>query len=145
MINEVILYAEDCIVDLCKKDPRVVGEVGLPVKKYDTYVLIAKTIVLCVSARGDKPAGYTPLLQLTGDGEAMTFREEADFLEKEFVDTQSTRVANPFGIPNVLHCMKDVPNDLKVLLEPGKGKPEIDAEGYKIPDRPVVRAFLSGE
>ena len=73
---------------------------------------------------------------MTCDGEAMAYRAGAEILGKEFVDTHSTRIDTPIGIPNVLGRNKDVPDELKPLVGPGRGKPEINALGDEIPDRP---------
>ncbi|HOG47030.1 MAG TPA: FAD-binding protein, partial [Anaerolineae bacterium] len=61
----------------------------------------------------------------------------AEILGKEFVDTHSTRMDTPIGIPNMLGRNRDVPDDLRVLVGPARGKPEVNAEGTKLPDRPV--------
>ena len=135
--SEVKILDRITITELLKQDGRIVGAVGMPPDSYDLYTFIATATILCVGACGFKPAGYPPIVQLTADGEAMAYRAGAEILGKEFVDTHSTRMDTPIGIPNMLGRNKDVPDDLKVLIGPGRGKPEIDAEGDKIPDRPA--------
>jgi succinate dehydrogenase/fumarate reductase flavoprotein subunit len=125
------------VIELLKQDERIVGAIGIPLDSYDPYTFLAKTTILCVGACGLKSAAYPPIVQLTADGEAMAYRAGAEILGKEFVDTHSTRVDTPIGIPNMLGRNKDVPDDLKVLIGPGRGRPELDAEGEKIPDRPA--------
>ncbi len=125
------------VVELLQQDGRVVGAIGMRVDSDDLYTLAAKTTILCVGACGFKPAGYPPIVQLTADGEAMAYRAGAEILGKEFVDTHSTRMDTPIGIPNVLGRSKNIPDDLKVLMGPGRGQPEANAEGGKIPDRPA--------
>ncbi len=125
------------IAELLKQDGAVVGAVGFPLDRYDLYVFIAKATILCVGACGFKPAAYPPIVQLTCDGEAMAYRAGAEILGKEFVDTHSTRMDTPVGIPNMLGRGRNVPEHLKVLMGPGRGKPETNAEGNPIPDRPA--------
>ena len=125
------------VTELLKQDGRIVGAIGIPPDSYDLYTFIAKSTILCVGSCGFKPDGYPPIVQLTADGEAMAYRAGAEILGKEFVDTHSTRMDTPIGIPNMLGRNKEVPDDLKVLIGPGRGKPEINAEGEKIPDRPA--------
>jgi len=125
------------VTELLKQDGRIVGAIGIPLDSYDLYTFIAKAIILCVGGCGFKPDKYPPIVQLTGDGEAMAYRAGAEILGKEFVDTHSCRMDTPVGIPNMLGRNKDVPDDLKVLVGPGRGKPEINAEGDKLPGRPA--------
>lgn len=125
------------VTELLKQDGRIVGAIGIPLDSYDLYTFIAKATILCVGGCGFKPDGYPPIVQLTGDGEAMAYRAGAEILGKEFVDTHSTRMDTPVGIPNMLGRNKEVPDDLKVLIGPGRGRPEINAAGNKIPDRPA--------
>jgi succinate dehydrogenase/fumarate reductase flavoprotein subunit len=125
------------VTELLKQDGRIVGAIGIPLANYDLYTFIAKTTILCVGSCGFKPDKYPPIVQLTGDGEAMAYRAGAEILGKEFVDTHSSRTDTPIGIPNMLGRNKEVPDDLKVLVGPGRGKPEINAEGDKLPDRPA--------
>jgi succinate dehydrogenase/fumarate reductase flavoprotein subunit len=120
-----------------KQDGRIVGAIGIPLDSYDLYTFIAKATIMCVGGCGFKPDKYPPIVQLTGDGEAMAYRAGAEILGKEFVDTHSSRMDTPIGMPNMLGRNKDVPDDLKVLVGPGRGRPEINAEGDKIPDRPA--------
>jgi succinate dehydrogenase/fumarate reductase flavoprotein subunit len=125
------------VSELLKQDGRIVGAIGIPLDSYDLYTLIAKATILCVGGCGFKPDAYPPIVQLTADGEAMAYRAGAEILGKEFVDTHSTRMDTPIGIPNMLGRNKDVPDELNVLLGPGRGQPEINAEGDKLPDRPA--------
>ena len=125
------------VTELLEQDGRIVGAVGMPLDSYDLYTFIAKATILCAGGCGFKPDKYPPIVQLTGDGEAMAYRAGAEILGKEFVDTHSSRMDTPIGIPNMLGRNKEVPDDLKVLVGPGRGKPEINAEGDKIPDRPA--------
>jgi succinate dehydrogenase/fumarate reductase flavoprotein subunit len=125
------------IAELLKQDGRIVGAVGIPLDSYELVAFMAKATILCVGACGFKPAAYPPIVQLTADGEAMAYRAGAEILGKEFVDTHSTRVDTPIGIPNMLGRNKEVPDNLKVLVGPGRGKPERNADGEKIPDRPA--------
>ena len=124
------------IAELLKQDGRIVGAIGFPVDSEDLYTFIAKATILCVGACGYKPAGYPPIAQLTGDGEAMAYRAGAEILGKEFVDTHTTRMDTPIGIPNMLFRKKNVPDELAVLNGNGRGNPEVNAEGNKIPGRP---------
>ncbi len=125
------------VAELLKQGGRIVGAIGIPLENDGLYTFIAKATILCVGACGYKPAGYPPIVQLTGDGEAMAYRAGAEILGKEFVDTHSTRMDTPIGIPNMLGRNKDVPDNLKVLLGPARGRPEINAKGNKLPDRPA--------
>jgi succinate dehydrogenase/fumarate reductase flavoprotein subunit len=131
------------VAELLKQDGRIVGAVGMPVDRFDLYIFIAKATILCVGACGYKPAGYPPIVQLTGDGEAMAYRAGAEILGKEFVDTHSCRMDTPVGIPNVLGRKKTVPDDLKVLMGPGRGRPEVNAQGVAIPERPAGAALYT--
>ena len=124
------------VIELLKQDGKIVGAIGIPLDGNDVHIFLAKTTILCVGACGFKPHGYPPIVQLTGDGEAMAYRAGAEILGKEFVDTHSTRIDTPIGIPNMLGRNKEVPDDLKALVGPGRGKPEVNAQGNKIPDRP---------
>lgn len=83
------------VTDLLKQGGRIVGAVGIPLDSYDRYTFVAKTTILCVGACAYKPVGYPPLVQLTGDGEAMAYRAGAEILGKEFVDTRATRADCP--------------------------------------------------
>jgi succinate dehydrogenase/fumarate reductase flavoprotein subunit len=125
------------VAELLKQDGRIVGALGIPTDSDDLVIFIAKATILCVGGCGFKPAGYPPIVQLTGDGEAMAYRAGAEILGKEFVDTHSSRIDIPIGIPNMLGRKKNVPDDLKVLHGPSRGKPEVNAEGDEIPDRPA--------
>ena len=125
------------VTELSKQDGRIVGAVGMPPESYDLYAFLAKTTILCVGGCGLKPAAYPPIVQLTADGEAMAYRAGAEILGKEFVDTHSARTDTPIGIPNMLGRNKDVPDGMKVLIGPRRGKPERNAVGEKIPDRPA--------
>jgi succinate dehydrogenase/fumarate reductase flavoprotein subunit len=125
------------IAELLKQNGRIVGAIGMSLENADLYTFIAKATILCVGGCGFKPAAYPPIVQLTGDGEAMAYRAGAEILGKEFVDTHSTRMDTPIGIPNVLGRGRIVPEHLKALIGPGRGKPETNAEGNSIPDRPA--------
>lgn len=125
------------VIELMKQDGRIVGAVGISLDNDDLITFLATTTILCVGACGFKPAGYPPIIQLTADGEAMAYRAGAEILGKEFVDTHSTRMDNPIGIPNMLGRMKEVPDTLKVLIGPGRGRPETNAEGDPFPERPA--------
>ena len=125
------------LVELLQQDGKIVGAIGLPLDSDNLYTFIAKATILCVGGCGFKPAAYPPIIQLTADGEAMAYRAGAEILGKEFVDTHSTRMDTPVGIPNMLGRNKPVPDHLQVLLGPGRGRPEVNAEGDKLPDRPA--------
>jgi succinate dehydrogenase/fumarate reductase flavoprotein subunit len=125
------------VTGLLKQDGRIVGAIGMPVDSYELYIFIAKAIILCVGGCGFKPAAYPPIVQLTGDGEAMAYRAGAEILGKEFIDTHSTRMDAPVGIPNMLGRNKEVPDELKVLVGPRRGRPEVNAEGDMLPERPA--------
>jgi succinate dehydrogenase/fumarate reductase flavoprotein subunit len=125
------------VIKLLKQDGRIVGAIGVPLDNYDLYTFIAKATILCVGACGYKPAGYPPIVQLTGDGEAMAYRAGAEILGKEFVDTHFTRMDTPIGIPNMLGRNKEVPDGLEVLVGSNLGKLETNAEGNRLPDRPA--------
>jgi len=129
----------DCImiVELLKQDGRIIGAVGIPADSDDLYTFIAKATILCVGGCGFKPAAYPPIVQLTGDGEGMAYRAGAEILGKEFVDTHSTRMDTPVGMPNMLGRNKEVPDELKGLVGPGRGRPEVNAEGDMLPERPA--------
>ncbi len=87
------------IVELLKENGRVVGGIGLPAESTELVTVVAKATVSCVGACGYKPDGYPPLMQLTGDGEAMAYRAGAAILGKEFVDAHYTKngLADPVG------------------------------------------------
>ena len=125
------------VTELLKQDGKIIGALGIPPDSFDIYTFIAKAVVMCVGASGFKPAGYPPIVQLTCDGEAMAYRAGAEILGKEFVDTHSTRRDSPIGIPNVLGRSQNVPDELKVLIGPGRGKTDINAEGDRLPVRPA--------
>jgi succinate dehydrogenase/fumarate reductase flavoprotein subunit len=125
------------VSELLKQDGRIVGAIGIPLDSDDLYTIIAKATILCVGGCGFKPSAYPPIVQLTADGEAMAYRAGAEILGKEFVDTHSTRMDTPIGIPNMLGRNKEVPDELKVLLGPGRGNPEVNANGDKLPERPA--------
>lgn len=125
------------VAELLKQDGRIVGAVGIPLDSESLYIFIAKATIICVGACGFKPAGYPPIVQLTCDGEAMAYRAGAEILGKEFVDTHYTRTDAPVGTPNMLGRLENVPDEMKVLIGPGRGRPEINAEGKKLPDRPA--------
>jgi len=125
------------VTELLKQGERIVGAIGIPLDNYDLYTIIAKATILCVGGCGFKPDGYPPIVQLTADGEGMAYRAGAEILGKEFVDTHSTRIDPPVGIPNMLGRNKEVPDELKILLGPGRGRPEVNAEGDKLPERPA--------
>ena len=87
------------IVELLKENGRIVGGVGLPRESAELVTIIAKNTISCVGACGYKPDGYPPLMQLTGDGEAMAYRAGAAIVGKEFVDAHYTKNgwADPVG------------------------------------------------
>ena len=87
------------IVEFLKEDGRIVGGVGLPRESTELVTILAKTTISCVGACGYKPDGYPPLMQLTGDGEAMAYRAGAAIVGKEFVDAHYTKegLADPVG------------------------------------------------
>lgn len=125
------------VAELLKQDGRIVGAVGIPQDGDELAVILAQATILCIGACGYKPAGYPPIIQLTGDGEGMAYRAGAEILGKEFNDTHSSRSDIPMGIPNMLDRSKHVPDELKVLLGPARGQPEINALGEKLPERPA--------
>jgi succinate dehydrogenase/fumarate reductase flavoprotein subunit len=124
------------LAELLKQEGRVAGAVGIPMDGGGLYVFIAKATIFCVGACGYKPAGYPPIVQLTGDGEAMAYRAGAEILGKEFVDTHFSRIDIPIGAPNMAGRKKDLPAELQALIGPTRGKPDRNAEGKAIPDRP---------
>ncbi|MFC1891458.1 FAD-dependent oxidoreductase [Thermodesulfobacteriota bacterium] len=83
------------IAELLKQDGKIAGAVGIPMESHDFYIFKTNAVIMCVGACGLKPAGYPPLIQLTGDGEAMAYRIGARLAGKEFVDTHYTRVNDP--------------------------------------------------
>lgn len=83
------------IVELMKQKGRIAGAAGISVESYDLYFFTAKATILCVGACGFKPIGYPPLMILTGDGEAMTYRAGGEVLGKEFVDVHQTMDGEP--------------------------------------------------
>jgi succinate dehydrogenase/fumarate reductase flavoprotein subunit len=125
------------VTELLKQDGRIVGAAGFPLESYDLTMFIAKATILCVGACGYKPAGYPPIIQLTGDGEAMAYRAGAEILGKEFVDTHYTRMDMPIGIPNMLDRNEQVPDHLKALTGPPRGPYDVNALGEGIPERPA--------
>ena len=124
------------LTELLKADNRVVGGIGLSVDKPVLHVFAAAATVLCVGACGYKPAAYPPIVQLTGDGEAMAYRAGAEILGKEFVDTHVSRKDIPVGIPNMLGRKQPVPAWLAELDGPKRGQRLINAEGGVLPVRP---------
>lgn len=124
------------LVELLKQNERIAGGIGISVDKDASLTFIARSTILCVGACGYKPAGYPPIVQLTGDGEAMAYRAGAEILGKEFVDTHSCRTDIPIGIPNMAGRNKNLPEDLQVLYGPRRGRPETDAAGTPIAERP---------
>jgi succinate dehydrogenase/fumarate reductase flavoprotein subunit len=125
------------VVELLKQGDRIAGAIGISPENYDLLIFNAKSTVLCVGACGCKPAGYPPIVQLTGDGEGMAYRQGAEILGKEFVDTHFSRMDIPIGVPMMLGRKKDVPDDIQVLTGPPRGKPDVNALGEKITDRPA--------
>lgn len=102
---------------------------SLSVEEPVLYVIAAAATVLCVGSCGYKPAAYPPIVQLTGDGEAMAYRG-AEILGKEFVDTHISRVDIPVGIPNMLGRNSAVSKAaLEGLDGPKRGKKLYNAEG----------------
>lgn len=124
------------LTELLKADGRVVGGVGLSVDEPVLYVIAAAATVLCVGSCGYRPAAYPPIVQLTGDGEAMAYRAGAEILGKEFVDTHISRRDIPVGIPNMLGRKQPVPDALQVLDGPKRGRKLYNAEGNALPPRP---------
>ena len=122
------------VTELLKQDGRIAGAVGFPLESNDLYIFKARATVLCVGACGLKPAGYPPLTQLTGDGEAMAYRAGAEITGKEFVDTHFTRADDPGLIG------RRKPPTGRRGLTPGHRGPFtrlVNAEGNEIPDRPL--------
>ena len=134
--SEVKILDRIAMIELLKQDGRIVGAIGMTLDDGELYTFLAKTTILCAGGCGFKPDKYPPIVQLTADGEAMAYRAGAEILGKEFVDTHSSRVETPIGIPNMLGRNKEVPDDLKVLVGPGRGPIEVNAEGHKLPARP---------
>ena len=124
------------LIELFKSDGRVAGGMAFSVDEPVLYVLIAGATVLCVGSCGYKPAAYPPIVQLTGDGEAMAYRAGASILGKEFVDTHISRKDIPIGIPNMLGRKQPVPDSLRGLDGPQRGRMLRNAEGSPIPPRP---------
>ena len=124
------------LTELIKAEGRVSGGIGLSVEEPVLYVIAAAATVLCVGSCGNKPAAYPPIVQLTGDGEAMAYRAGAEILGKEFVDTHISRVDIPVGIPNMLGRKKPVPAALEGLDGPKRGKKLYNAEGKPLTPRP---------
>jgi len=124
------------LTELLKTDNRVFGGIGISVDEPVLYVISAAATVLCVGACGYKPAAYPPIVQLTGDGEAMAYRAGAEILGKEFVDTHISRVDIPVGIPNMLGRKQPVPPALAGLDGPKRGRTLYNAEGKPLPPRP---------
>ena len=83
------------ITELLKQEGRIVGAVGTAMDDYEMYIFLAKTTVLCVGACSYKPAGFSPLVQLTCDGEAMAYRAGAEIGGKEFVDVHYNKIEIP--------------------------------------------------
>ncbi len=82
------------ITDLLKQDGRIVGAIGIPADRYETYIFKSKATVLCAGAAGFKPPGW-PIHALTADGDAMAYRAGAEITGKEFADTHSTGAEYP--------------------------------------------------
>ncbi|MFC1892230.1 FAD-dependent oxidoreductase, partial [Thermodesulfobacteriota bacterium] len=82
------------ITDLLKQDNRIVGAMGIPMGKYETYIFKAKATILCTGAAAFKPQGW-PVHNLTADGDAMAYRVGAAITGKEFVDTHGTNADYP--------------------------------------------------
>jgi len=127
------------VTELLKQNGRVVGAIGISPVSYDMYTFVAKTTILCVGACSYKPAGYPPLHQLTGDGEAMAYRAGAEILGKEFVDTHPTRKDVPLGTPDMTMRMDrdQMPDGLKELAGNGQGRYKVNGAGERMPERPA--------
>lgn len=131
------------VAELLKQDGRVVGAIGIASAStsHEVYTFVAKTTVQAVGACGYKPAGFPPLHQLTGDGEAMAYRAGAEIFGKEFVDTHFTRSDMPTnGRATALVHMDQarVPENLKGLRNASlMGRYLLDAAENRLPDRPA--------
>lgn len=124
------------LTELLRANNCVVGGIGLSVDDPVLYVFAASATVLCVGACGYKPVAYPPIVQLTGDGEAMAYRAGAEVLGKEFVDTHISRRDIPVGIPNMLGRKHPVPAALVGLDGPKRGRKLNNAEGNSLSPRP---------
>jgi succinate dehydrogenase/fumarate reductase flavoprotein subunit len=125
------------ITELLKQNGRVVGAFGISPDSDNTYCIVAKTTILCVGACSYKPAGFPPLHQLTGDGEAMAYRAGAEILGKEFVDTHGCQKDVPLASWNLLMRMDHVPENLKSMDLDRLGKYKVDAAGNRLTPRPA--------
>ncbi len=82
------------IVDLVKKEERVVGAVGIAVSDGSPYVFEAKAVIICAGAAGFKPSGW-PISNLTADGDMMAYRIGAEITGKEFMDCHTVPPDTP--------------------------------------------------
>lgn len=128
------------IVELLKENGRIIGAVGLPRESTDLVTIVAKTTISCVGACGYKPDGYPPLMQLTGDGEAMAYRAGAEILGKEFVDAHYSKegMADPVGQRGAGAAPPVRGPGYKQPAGPNMGDPKTrtNAAGDVISDRP---------
>lgn len=79
------------IIDLIKKDGRVVGAVGFYNQSAKAIVIKAKAVILCTGAGSFKTPGY-PIGSLSHDGQAMAYRLGAEISGKENVDPHETKI-----------------------------------------------------
>lgn len=124
------------LTELLKSKGRIVGGMAISVDEPILYVFQAAATILCVGACGIKPAAYPPIVQLTGDGEAMAYRSGAEILGKEFVDVHISRRDIPAGIPNMLGRKQTIPPGLEGLQGPRRFGHLFNAEGNPLPPRP---------
>lgn len=82
------------IVDLIKKEGKVIGAVGMSVTDAIPHVFYAKAIIMCAGASSFKPAGW-PICNLTSDGDMMAYRAGAEITGKEFIDVHTVSPDTP--------------------------------------------------
>ncbi|MCR5784108.1 MAG: FAD-binding protein [Eubacterium sp.] len=95
----VIILDHVMITEFLKNENRISGAIGLTQDTDKPITILAKTTVSCAGGCGYKPVGYPPLMQLTGDIEALAYKAGAAITGKEFVDTHFSPegMADPTG------------------------------------------------
>jgi succinate dehydrogenase/fumarate reductase flavoprotein subunit len=117
------------IVDLIKKDGRIVGAIGFYNQTTKAIVIKAKAVILCTGAGSFKTPGY-PIGSLTHDGQAMAYRLGAEISGKENVDPHETKIHHmcyPWGAFGTEYQWPILPKFDSLPPRPSEdGRPPID-------------------